>query len=112
METMQFSQQIAEFAKTNKIAKAKVENLVQGILSQVKPQGRSKTEEAAAFERGVLAWVQAGEKTMPAIRAKSGFEAVRISNALIALHKQGKIIPSGKVESKARGRKATIWTVI
>ena len=117
---------IVDFAKTNKIARAKAEAFAQQIIEQytaahpVKTTGggRPVSDATIALRESVVLAVrmlQAGgaKATVQSILPIVGlqYSPVYINNALVWNEEQGRVKRNGKAEKQGKGKKPTVWVL-
>lgn len=112
-----FSQAVAEFAKANKINKAKLQTFVSDLMMQIKPVktgGRPMAPSTLKLRDDVLNAVRNGANTTETIGTAVGnSNKVYISNALIYWEKEGMVKRIGKDTSKTgKGKKPIIWGLV
>lgn len=115
---------IVEFAKANKIGRAKAENFAQAIIEQYKVEnpakgsaGRPVSDQTITLRNSVVQAVETLQKkgdkaTTETIAGVIGGEIskVYLCNALNYCEKQGKLQRIGKDESKiGKGKKPVLW---
>lgn len=118
----QIEQVVSSFAKTNKIGKSKVQQLIDEVIASIpkgnKPerisngkQGRPMLEKTAALHQDIIQTVNngfKGQRSAVLVRNVIGCDKVQFNNAVAALVKQGKLYHAGKAKTGSRGRQAFI----
>ena len=113
---------ISSFAKTNKIGKSKVQQLIDEVIASIpkdnKPerssngkQGRPMLEKTAALHQDIIQTVNngfKGQRSAVLVRNVIGCDKVQFNNAVAALVKQGKLFHAGKAKTGSRGRQPFI----
>lgn len=106
---------IALFAKTNKVAKAKVEAFAAELAAEFKPAGggRTASEETIVLRDRFMAYAS-GVDTFTSLEAAQalGCRAVEVNNCIMFFNRDADVfIQVGKAEKAegVRGRKPTIW---
>lgn len=111
-----FQNVIAEFAKTNKVNRSKLEAFTAAIVASIPAkvssgkQGRPMLEKTSALHAKILAECKGKEIDAVTIRQAVGSDSVAFNNALTTLVKQGKIIRVGKAKTGKKGRQPFILT--
>jgi len=113
---------IAEFAKANKVSRAKIEALAVELLKEaggkvVTGAGRKASEETLKLRERVLnVKAELGVESFTAVElaAVYGVNVVEVHNALNYFVKLGKFAKLGLAEKEEgkRGRRQVIWGVI
>lgn len=122
----QFQNVISEFAKANKVSRAKVEAFTAAIVSSIPKQhnkesagkGRPMSEKTQALHKAIIDTINNGyQSKRDAVLVRKvvsvdypDLEKVTFNNALQALVKQGKIFHAGKAKTGSRGRQPFILT--
>lgn len=118
----QIEQAVSSFAKTNKIGKSKVQQLIDEVIASIpkgnKPerisngkQGRPVLEKTAALHQDIIQTVNngfKGQRSAVLVRDVIGCDKVQFNNAIAALVKQGKLFHVGKAKTGSRGRQPFI----
>lgn len=115
---------IADFAKTNKVSRAKVEAYTTAIVASIpKTQrkvsgkvGRPVLDKTRALHESIIEAVNNGRQGMrDAVTVRKvisvdhpDMDKITFNNALAALVKQGKIYHAGKAKTGTRGRQPFI----
>lgn len=122
----QIEQAVSSFAKTNKIGKSKVQQLIDEVISSIpkgnKPerisngkQGRPMLEKTAALHHDIIQTVNngfKGQRNAVLVRNVIGCDKVQFNNAVAALVKQGKLFHAGKAKTGSRGRQPFILSTV
>lgn len=122
----QFQNVISEFAKANKVSRAKVEAFTAAIVASIPKQpskentgkGRPMSEKTRALHKAIIDTINNGyqSKRDAALVRKvvsvdyPDMDKVTFNNALQTLVKQGKIYRAGKAKTGSRGRQPFILT--
>ena len=124
MELNQIAQEmIATFAKSNKVSKVKVTDLVQQVLGTVeipqvekkssgKPRGRTASEETVALRENIKAkLLEVKQTTAKELSKEFQVSPVDANNVLKFLEKQGAAVRAGLKDKDAgvRGKREIIW---
>lgn len=118
----QIEQVVSSFAKTNKIGKSKVQQLIDEVIASIpkgnKPerisngkQGRPMLEKTVALHQDIIQTVNngfKGQRNAVLVRNVIGCDKVQFNNAVAALVKQGKLYHAGKAKTGSRGRQPFI----
>lgn len=119
---------IADFAKTNKVSRAKVEAYTSAIVASIPKTtrkesggriGRPVMDKTMALHKAIIETINNGRQgmrdTVTVRKVVSvdhpGMDKVTFNNALSAMVKQGKIYHAGKAKTGARGRQPFILAV-
>lgn len=122
MNTSQIESIISTFAKTNKIGKSKVQQLIDKVIASIPKgnnperisngkQGRPMLEKTAALHQDIIQTVNngfKGQRSAVLVRNVIGCDKVQFNNAVAALVKQGKLFHVGKAKTGTRGRQPFI----
>lgn len=103
---------IATFAKTNKVSKAKVIDLIKSVMAEQTPRGRTASEKIKNV-RDVIVREFVGKNvkfSSKDVASKCGVTLFEANNAIHFLEKEEKIARAGKVAVNTKGRKAIEWT--
>ena len=125
MELNQIAQEmIATFAKSNKVSKVKVTDLVQQVLSTIevpavvekikKQRGRVASEATVTLRENIKAKMMEKKKaTAKEIAEEFGITPVEANNNLRFFEKHGVFVRNGFKDKEAgkRGKREVIWTV-
>lgn len=109
-----FSNVISQFAKENKISRAKLEAFTAAIVASIPQkvssgrQGRPMLEKTSALHQRIIAECTGKEIDAVTIRHAVGSDPVAFNNALAALIKAGKVIRVGKAKTGKKGRQPFI----
>lgn len=123
-----FHNVIAEFAKSNKVSRAKVEAYTAAIVASIPKTRRKETsgkigrpvlDKTRTIHAAILEAVNNGRQGMrDAVTVRKvvsvdypQLDKVTFNNALSALVKQGKIYHAGKAQTGTRGRQPFILAV-
>lgn len=124
-----FQNVISEFAKANKVSRAKVEAYTAAIVDSIPKQaskestgkkGRPMLDKTSALQHAIIQTVNNGlhgKRDAVLVRKVVNvdypdMDKVQFNNALQALVKQGKIFHAGKAKTGSRGRQPFILTTI
>lgn len=122
----QFQNVIMEFAKTNKVSRAKVEAYTATIIASLPmtkvsqgKTGRPVLEKTQALHKAIIQTINNGrEGKRDAVTVRKvvsvdypALDKVTFNNAIYALIKQGKIHHAGKAKTGSRGRRPFILSV-
>lgn len=122
----QIEQAVSSFAKTNKIGKSKVQQLIDEVISSIPKgnkaerisngkQGRPMLEKTAALHQDIIQTVNngfKGQRNAVLVRNVIGCDKVQFNNAVAALVKQGKLFHAGKAKTGSRGRQPFILSTV
>lgn len=117
---------INNFAKTNKVSKAKLESLAQEIIQSLpkaqKPerigsgkQGRPVMDKTKELHQTIIQTVNNGfnaRRDAVLVRTLVGVDNVTFNNAVRALVKQGKLYHAGKAQTGRKGRQPYILSTV
>lgn len=123
-----FQNAIAEFAKSNKISRAKLEAYTAAIVASIPKTARKETvgkigrpvmDKTRAIHAAIIDAVNNGRQGMrDAVTVRKvvsvdypQLDKITFNNALSALVKQGKIYHAGKAKTGTRGRQPFILAV-
>lgn len=122
----QFQNAIMEFAKTNKVSRAKVEAYTATIIASLPmakvsqgKTGRPVLEKTQALHKAIMLAINNGrEGKRDAVTVRKVvsvdypvLDKVTFNNAISALIKQGKIQHAGKAKTGSRGRQPFILSI-
>lgn len=124
----QFQNVISEFARTNKVNRAKLEAFTAAVVASIPKQshkettgklGRPTLEKTSALQRSIIEAINNGNNgKRDAVTVRKvvsvdhpDMDKVTFNNALQALIKQGKIFHAGKAKTGSRGRQPFILSV-
>lgn len=125
----QFQAVISEFAKANKVSRAKLEAYTAAIVASIPKQaskesigkkGRPMLEKTSALHSRIIEAINNGlhgKRDAVTVRKVVNvdypdIDKVTFNNALSALVKQGKIYHAGKAKTGSRGRQPFILSTI
>ena len=117
---------INNFAKTNKVGKAKAEAFANEILASVKPKaetertrsgkmGRPVMDKTKELHQAIIQTVNNGfraRRDAVLVRNLVGVDNVTFNNAVRTLVKQGKLYHAGKAHTGRKGRQPYILTTV
>lgn len=109
-----FQNVIADFAKTNKVNRSKLEAFTAAIVASIPQrissgkQGRPMLEKTSALHVKIIEQCKGKEIDAVSIRQAVGSDPVAFNNALAALIKAGKVIRIGKAKTGKKGRQPFI----
>ena len=112
MENVTLENAVLEFAKANKISKAKALEFASSVARMPKIKGPGYNEESQTIRKAVLAYK--GKKfTSADIAAIVGTTTVQVNNNLYALQRKKVIEPTGEfVHTGNAGKPAKLWQII
>lgn len=114
MKTANIETLVAEFAKANKISKAKLTEFVNIVASQYKSPGRPVACKIIELRQRLKEYVSSKEHfTSKEIAIALNCELVEANNALRYLQKTEKfVVQNGYVKGeKTRGRPKVLWSI-
>lgn len=114
MKTVNIEALVADFAKANKISKAKVSEFANLVASRYKSTGRPVSGKTVELRQRLKEYVSSKEQfTSKEIATALNCEPVEVNNALHYLAKTEKcVVQNGYLKGeKTRGRPQILWTV-
>lgn len=114
MQANQIHNLVSNFAKENKISKAKLQTFADQIAQQVKPHytGRPKLDKTKVLEKRIKNAIDLGINSSLEIYEIIGdVPKVEFNNTLQSMKKHGIIVPTGKAQTSKQGRQPIVWSI-